>query len=135
MIRRRGICCAWKAFRRTFPEYLRKVYCYALRRIPPRAVCAPDSRPKFVRTKENCFARFRIFAKCLARAGSRTLLRQQKELDTRSSSFCWCGRRELNPYGKTTRPSNVRVCQFRHSRSGLLYYTQVVCVCQAFFIK
>ena len=28
----------------------------------------------------------------------------------------WCGRRELNPYGKTTRPSNVRVCQFRHSR-------------------
>ena len=33
--------------------------------------------------------------------------------------FCvliWCGRRELNPYGKTTRPSNVRVCQFRHSR-------------------
>ena len=34
------------------------------------------------------------------------------------SSFCWCGRRELNPYGKTTRPSNVRVCQFRHSRNG-----------------
>ena len=31
----------------------------------------------------------------------------------------WCGRRELNPYGKTTRPSNVRVCQFRHSRRTL----------------
>ena len=28
----------------------------------------------------------------------------------------WCGRRDLNPYGKSTRPSNVRVCQFRHSR-------------------
>ena len=42
----------------------------------------------------------------------------------------WCGRRELNPYGKTTRPSNVRVCQFRHSRNGLLYYTQTKSVCQ-----
>ena len=46
------------------------------------------------------------------------LSHQQKGLDTRSSPFCWCGRRELNPYGKTTRPSNVRVCQFRHSRNG-----------------
>ena len=34
--------------------------------------------------------------------------------------FFWCGRRELNPYGKTTRPSNVRVCQFRHSRRTLM---------------
>ena len=47
--------------------------------------------------------------------------------------FCWCGRRELNPYCKTTRPSNERVCQFRHSRNGLLYYTQSILVCQAFF--
>ncbi len=30
--------------------------------------------------------------------------------------FCWCERRDLNPYGITTRPSNVRVCRFRHSR-------------------
>ena len=28
----------------------------------------------------------------------------------------WCERRDLNPYGITTRPSNVRVCRFRHSR-------------------
>ena len=28
----------------------------------------------------------------------------------------WCEKRDLNPYGVTTRPSNVRVCQFRHSR-------------------
>ena len=33
----------------------------------------------------------------------------------RSNAF-WCERRDLNPYGVTTRPSNVRVCQFRHSR-------------------
>ena len=39
------------------------------------------------------------------------------------SLFCWCGRRELNPYGKTTRPSNVRVCQFRHSRRTLCIIT------------
>ena len=34
----------------------------------------------------------------------------------RSDRFCWCGRRDLNPYDGITRPSNVRVCQFRHSR-------------------
>ena len=28
----------------------------------------------------------------------------------------WCGKRDLNPYIKDTRPSNVRVCRFRHSR-------------------
>ena len=31
----------------------------------------------------------------------------------------WCEKRDLNPYGVTTRPSNVRVCQFRHSRMNL----------------
>ena len=31
----------------------------------------------------------------------------------------WCGRRDLNPYVEDTRPSNVRVCRFRHSRNGL----------------
>ena len=30
--------------------------------------------------------------------------------------FTWCGRWDLNPYGITIRPSNVRVCQFRHDR-------------------
>ena len=30
--------------------------------------------------------------------------------------FFWCERWDLNPYGITTRPSNVRVCRFRHSR-------------------
>ena len=33
-------------------------------------------------------------------------------------SFCWCGRRDLNPYVGNTRPSNVRVCRFRHSRES-----------------
>ena len=33
--------------------------------------------------------------------------------------FIWCERRDLNPYGITTRPSNVRVCRFRHSRIQL----------------
>lgn len=40
-----------------------------------------------------------------------------------SSFYCikpllsiWCGRRESNPHGKPTRPSNVRVYQFRHVR-------------------
>ena len=39
-----------------------------------------------------------------------------KSRQTKSSSAFWCERRDLNPYGITTRPSNVRVCRFRHSR-------------------
>lgn len=42
----------------------------------------------------------------------------------------WCERRDLNPYGITTRPSNVRVCQFRHSRVDAFYYTESRRVCQ-----
>ena len=28
----------------------------------------------------------------------------------------WCGKRDLNPYVKDTRPSNVPVCRFQHCR-------------------
>ena len=28
----------------------------------------------------------------------------------------WCGKRDLNPYVKYTRPSNVPVCRFQHCR-------------------
>ena len=31
----------------------------------------------------------------------------------------WCARRDLNPYVINTRPSNVPVCQFQHSRSTI----------------
>ena len=37
----------------------------------------------------------------------------------------WCERRDLNPYGITTRPSNVRVCRFRHSRKCLNNITPI----------
>ena len=40
----------------------------------------------------------------------------QKEVNRKVNLFCWCGKRDLNPYIKDTRPSNVRVCRFRHSR-------------------
>ena len=33
-------------------------------------------------------------------------------------SFSWCEKRDLNPYVIDTRPSNVRVYQFRHSRKN-----------------
>ena len=49
---------------------------------------------------------------------------KQKSKVTRTLLFCWCGRRDLNPYDGITRPSNVRVCQFRHSRGRLLLYTK-----------
>ena len=51
-----------------------------------------------------------------------TLIRLREASQTKQKSrpsgllFAWCERRDLNPYGGTTRPSNVRVCQFRHSR-------------------
>ena len=35
-------------------------------------------------------------------------------------SFWWCGHRDLNSDGVTIRPSNVRVCLFRHDRLTLL---------------
>ncbi len=47
----------------------------------------------------------------------------------------WCERRDLNPYGKSTRPSNVRVCQFRHSREDVCNYSRFPAICQAFFQK
>ena len=58
---------------------------------------------------------------------------QQKGYDTRSYPFCWCGRRELNPYGKTTRPSNVRVCQFRHSRDSFSIIHDQIRFVKSFF--
>ena len=46
----------------------------------------------------------------------------------------WCDRRDLNPYPYRTRPSNVRVCQFRHDRALLFrndrYYIGFGGVCQ-----
>ena len=49
--------------------------------------------------------------------------------------FCWCGRRELNPYDEITRPSNVRVCQFRHSRRTLSIITRSFSFVNTFFKK
>ena len=34
-----------------------------------------------------------------------------------TTSFFWCEGWDLNPYGMPIRPSNVRVCQFRHHRT------------------
>ena len=36
--------------------------------------------------------------------------------DSVEGILSWCERRDLNPYVVNTRPSNVRVCRFRHSR-------------------
>ena len=50
--------------------------------------------------------------------------------------LCWCGKRDLNPYVEDTRPSNVRVCRFRHSREpNIYYYNHQVYVCQEVFQK
>ena len=46
----------------------------------------------------------------------------------------WCERRDLNPYAKDTRPSNVPVCQFQHSRDCKGHYIKTPGPCQHFFI-
>ena len=44
--------------------------------------------------------------------------RKQKKDTLLGILFCfWCAKRDLNPYVRDTRPSNVPVCQFQHSRS------------------
>ena len=44
------------------------------------------------------------------------ICKKQKADKLKVHLLFWCERRDLNPYGITTRPSNVRVCRFRHSR-------------------
>ena len=53
---------------------------------------------------------------------SRLFSRYKQKRIAKAILFCWCERRDLNPYGESTRPSNVRVCQFRHSRGRLILY-------------
>ena len=62
-------------------------------------------------------------------------------LPLHNSAKKWCERRELNPYDEITRPLNVRVCQFRHSRIYIMYsaehvsyYSKSFSVCQDFFL-
>ena len=45
--------------------------------------------------------------------------RSKKRKDCLFRDSPWCEKRDLNPYGESTRPSNVRVYQFRHSRFSL----------------
>ena len=70
---------------------------------PPRTFVRKNNSP-------NCFFAPEAF-------GS-SPVNQKETPDQRSGVSFWCERRDLNPYGITTRPSNVRVCRFRHSRSA-----------------
>ena len=42
---------------------------------------------------------------------------RKSSMESDDSMELWCDRRDLNPYPYRTRPSNVRVCQFRHDRA------------------
>ena len=55
-----------------------------------------------------------------SRVQAPTFLQKIKETTQKCYLFYWCERRDLNPYGITTRPSNVRVCRFRHSRISVV---------------
>ena len=51
-------------------------------------------------------------------AQKRNLFSERKSsMESDDSMELWCDRRDLNPYPYRTRPSNVRVCQFRHDRA------------------
>ena len=61
-------------------------------------------------------------ANCSICRGSSSSVSAKKE-KTRTKFvliFLWCGHRDLNSDGVTIRPSNVRVCLFRHDRLTLL---------------
>ena len=58
---------------------------------------------------------------------------KNKEPTLKCKFFIWCERRDLNPYGITTRPSNVRVCRFRHSRKCLYNIPLKVLFVNTFF--
>ena len=59
------------------------------------------------------------------------LLHKKKNSDTITVSlFFWCAKRDLNPYVRDTRPSNVPVCQFQHSRS-----TNIIIAVSGAFVK
>src|SRR5699024_5765322 len=66
--------------------------------------------------------------------------KKESERELRPDSV-WCERRDLNPYGITTRPSNVRVCRFRHSRrvrcsfATVIIIAKVSCGVKGFFQK
>ena len=55
-----------------------------------------------------------------------------KKDDIKSSFLFWCEKRDLNPYEQITSPSNVRVCQFRHSR---IFYCAVSQPCLTIILK
>jgi len=49
----------------------------------------------------------------------------------------WCGKWDLNPYVKDTRPSNVPVCLFQHYRISECksYYIKTFRQCQGLFLN
>ncbi len=63
-----------------------------------------------------------------------TIIQKQPKRPVDDSAV-WCAKRDLNPYGKTTRPSNVRVCQFRHSRKNSSIIAKTVLFVKPFFKK
>ena len=83
-------------------------------------------RPNFLRNsvpanrfslKTICYIVF--YARTLS-GSSPFIFTKRKEITQMCYLFSWCERRDLNPYGITTRPSNVRVCRFRHSRISVV---------------
>ena len=58
---------------------------------------------------------------------------KQKHEPFGSCFLFWCGHRDLNSDGFTIRPSNVRVCLFRHDRSQPTYYMIYYLSCQEIF--
>ena len=77
---------------------------------------------------------------------SHRILTTRKRKDCFFRNSPWCEKRDLNPYGESTRPSNVRVYQFRHSRIAVsgsprafpcdgLYYILSFLKCQYLFLK
>ena len=97
-----------------------------------RASLTPVLRQDPSKTSELKTVHRTVFLTLLTLLGFKSrlfLIRTDKNgVFTRNTPFPWCERRDLNPYGITTRPSNVRVCRFRHSRNYAAVISTAECI-------
>lgn len=91
----------------------------AMKKRVPFAVFLFPSFGRFSTMRSNgLFAPYRRRAWEQSSTQKRNLFSERKSsMESDDSMELWCDRRDLNPYPYRTRPSNVRVCQFRHDRA------------------
>ena len=88
-------------------------------------------KPKYKAKTSRFLSTLRFLFGCGNRIRTRTEWVRVISATITLSRIVWCEGRDLNSQGITTRPSNVRVCRFRHPRiNDIIYYTKFCGICQ-----